>query len=138
MSNSLWPHRLQHTRLLCASLSPGVCSNSCPFIWWCYSNIESSVASFSSCFQSFPASGSFSMSQLFASGGQSLGVLALASVLPMSIQGWFPLGLTNWISLQPKGPSRVFSRTKIWNHKYFRAQLSLWSNSLCTWLLEKP
>ena len=100
MSDSLWPHRLQHTRLPCPSPSPGVCSNSCPLSRWCHPNISSSVIPFSSCPQSFPAPGSFPVSQFFASGGQSIGVSASASVLPMNIQDWFPLGLTGWIFLQ--------------------------------------
>ena len=100
-------HVLQHTRLPCPSLSPGVCSNSCPLSQWCHPTISSSVAPFSSCPQSFPASGSFPISQLFASAGQSIGASALASVLPMNIQDWSPLGLTGLISLQSKGLSRV-------------------------------
>ena len=105
-SNSLWPHGLQHIRLPCPSLSPGVCSNSCP-LRWCHPTISSSVVPFSSRLQSFPASGSFQMSQLFESGGQSTGVSASSSVLPMNIQDWFPLGCTGWISLQFKGLSRI-------------------------------
>ena len=106
---------------------------------WCHPAISSSVAPFSSCLQSFPASGSFLMSRLFASGGQSIGALASASALLMNIQDWFPLGLTSLISLQSKGLSRVFSNTTIHKHKFFSAQLSLWSNShIYTWLLEKP
>ena len=101
--------------------------------------ISSSVIPFSSCLKSFPASGSFPMSQFFASGGQSIGVTTSASVLPMNIQGWFPLGLTSWISLQSKGISRIFSNTTVQKHQFFGAQLSLWSNShIHTWLLEKP
>ena len=107
MSNSLPPHGLQHARLLCLPLSPRVGSNSCPLCWWCYLTI-SSVALFTFCLQSFPASESFPMNWLFKSGSQSIGVLASASVLPMNIQGWFPLGLTGLISLQSKGLSRVF------------------------------
>ena len=94
LSDSLWPHVLQHARLSCPPLSPGVCSNSCPLSWWCYLNISSSVILFYSCLQSFPASGLFPTSQLFASGGQNIRALASASVLPMNIQGWFPLRLT--------------------------------------------
>ena len=109
MSNSLQPHELQHARLPCPSPSPGVCLHSCPLSQWCYPTISSSVIPFSSCLQSFPASGSFLMSQLFTSGGQS--IRASASVLLMNIQDWFPLGLTGWISLQSKGLSRVFSNT---------------------------
>ena len=112
---------LQHTRFPCPSPSPGVCSNSCPLSQWCHPTISSSVAPFSSCPQSFPASGSFPVSRLFASGGQSIG--ASASVLPRNIQGWFPLGLTGWISLQTKGLSRVFSSTwqTVNNHRYASA-----------------
>ena len=109
MSDSLWPHGLQHSRLPCPSPTPGACSNSCPVSRWCHPTISSSVALFSSCPQFFPASGPFPMSQLFASGGQSIGVSASAPVLPMNIQDWFPLGWTGWISLLSKGLSRVFS-----------------------------
>ena len=107
VSNSLWPQGLQHARLLCPSLAPRDYSNLCPRSQWCHPTISSSVVLF--CLQSFPASGSFPMSQLFASGGQSIGVSAPASVLPMNIQDWFPLGWTSWISLQSTGLSRVFS-----------------------------
>ena len=107
MSDSLWPHGLQHARLPCLSLSPGVCSNSCPLSRWCHPTISSSVVPFSSCLQSFPASKSFPVSQFFASGGQNIGVSAPASVLPMNIQDWFPLGWTGWISLQSKGLSSL-------------------------------
>ena len=138
MYDSLWPHEPQHARLPCPSLSPGVCSNSCPLSQWCYLAVSSSVIPFSSCPQSFPESGSFSMSQLFASSGQSIGVSASASVLPVNIQAWFPLGLTGLISLQPKGLSRVFSNTTIRKHQFSGGRPSLWSNShICTWLLEK-
>ena len=99
--------------------------NSCPLSRWCHPTISSSVVPFSSCLQSFPASGSFQMSQLFASGGQSIGVSASASVLPMNIQDWFPLGWTGWISFQSKGLSRVFSNTTVQKHQFFSAQLSL-------------
>ena len=99
MSDSLWPHRLQHSRLPCRSPTPGACSNSCPLSRWCHPTITSSVVPFSSCLQSFLASGSFPVSQFFSSGGQSIGVSASASVLPMNIQDWFPLGWTGWISL---------------------------------------
>ena len=122
----------------CPSLSPGVCSNSCPLSQWCHPTISSSVTPFSSCPQSFPASRSFPMSQIFASGGQSIGVSASATVLSISIQRWFPLGLNGLISWQSKGLSRVFSSTTIQKHQFFSTQLSLWSNShICTWLLEK-
>ena len=103
MSFFLWSHELQHARLLCPSLSLGVCSNSCPLSQWCHPTISSSVTHFSSCPQSFPASGSFPINWFFASSGQSFGDSALAPILPMNIQGWFPLGLTGWISLQSKG-----------------------------------
>ena len=112
MSDSLRPHGLQHARLPCPSPTPGAYSNSCPLSWWCHPNI-SSVIPFSSCLQSFPATGSFQMSQLFASGGQSSGASASALVLSMNIQGWFLLGCTGWISLQSKGLSRVFSNTTV-------------------------
>jgi len=125
MSDSLWPHGLQHARPPCPSPTPRVHSNSCPLSWWCHPTISSSVIPFSSCLQSFLASGSFQMSQLFASGGQSIGVSASPSVLPMNIQNWFPLGLTGWISLQSKGLSRVFSNTTVQKHQFFSAQLSL-------------
>ena len=125
-----------------ASLSitnSGVHPNPCPLCRWCHPTISSSVVPFSSCPQSFPASGSFQMSQIFASGGQSIGVSTSASVLPMDIQGWFPLGLTGWISLQSKGLSRVFSNTTVQKHQFFSAQLSLQYNShIHTWPLEKP
>ena len=123
MSNSLLPHGLQHTRLPCPSPSPRAYSNSCPLSQWYYPTISSSVIRFLSRLQSFPASGSFPMSQLFVSGGQSIG--ASVSVLPMNIQGWFPLGLTGWISLQSKGLSRVFSNTTIPKHQFFGAPNSL-------------
>ena len=125
MSDSLKPHGLQHIRFPCPLLSPGVCSNSYPLSWWCYLTISSSAALFSSCLQSFPALGSSPMSQLFASGGQSTGTSASASVLPMNIQSWFPLGLTGLSSLLPKGLSRVFSSTTIRKHQFFSAQTSL-------------
>ena len=112
MSNSLWPHGLQHSGLPCPSPSPGACSNSCPLSWWCHPTISSSVALFCSCLQSFPASGSFPMSWLFTSDGQSTGVSASATVLPMNVQDWFPLGLTGLTSLLSKGLSRVFSNTQ--------------------------
>ena len=139
MSDSLRPHGLQHARLPCPSPTPGACSNSCPSSPWCHPTISSSVIPFSSRLQSFPASGSFPMSQFFISGGQSIGVSASASVLPMNIQGWFPLGLTGWISLQSKGFSRVFSNTTVQKHQFFCGQPSSQSNShIHTWLLEKP
>ena len=124
MSDSLWPHGLQHARLSCPSLSPWVCSNSPPLSWWCYLTISSSVALFSFCLRSFPASGSFPMSQLFASSGQSIGASASASVIPMNIQGLFPLGLTGLISFLSKRFSRVFSNIIVWKHQFFGSQLS--------------
>ena len=137
VSNSLQPHGLQYTRLPCPSQSSRACSNPCPMSQWCHPTISFSVVPFSFCLQSFPAS-VFSNDWLFASGGQSTGASASASVLPMNIQGWFSLGLTALISLQSKGLSGVFSRP-VWKHQFFAAQPSLWYNSLmCTWLLEKP
>ena len=124
MSDSLQPHGLQHARPPCPSPTPRIYSNSCPLSQWCHPTISSSVVPFSSCLQSFPASGSFLMSQFFASGGQSIGVSASASVLPMHIQDWFPLGWTGWISLQSKGLSRVFSSIMVQNQLFFCAQLS--------------
>jgi len=139
MSNSLWPHGLQHARLPCPSPTPRIYSNSCPLSWWCHPTISSSVVPFSSHLQSFPASGSFPMSQFFLSGGQNIGVSVSTSVLPVNIQDWFPLRWTGWISLQSKGLSRVFSNTTVQKHQLFDAQLSLYSNShIHTWLLEKP
>ena len=125
MSDSLWHHGLLHIRLSHPSLYPRVCSNSCPLSRWCHPTISSSIAPFSSCPQSFPASGSFPMSQLFATGGQSIGASSSMSVLPMNIQGWFPLGLTSLISLLSKGLSRVFTSSTVWQHQFFRAQPSL-------------
>ena len=124
VSNTLWPHGLQHARPPCPSPTPRVYSNSYPLCQWCHPTISSSVVPFS-CVQSFPASGSFPVSQFFASGGQSIGVSASASALPMNIQYWFPLGWTGWISLQSKGLSRVFSNTTVQKHQVFSAQLSL-------------
>ena len=125
MSNSLPPHGSQPTRPSCPSPTPGVYSNSYPFSQCCHPTISSSVVPFSSHLQSFPASGSYRMSQFFASGGQSIGVSALASVLPMNTQDWSPLEWTGWISLQSKGLSRVFSNTTVQKHQFFCAQLSL-------------
>ena len=139
VSNSLWPHGLQHARPACPSPTPGVYSNSHPLSRWCHTTISSSVLPFSSCLQSFPAWRSFQMSQFCSSGGQSAGVSASASVLPMNIQDWFPLGSTGLISLLSKRLSRVFSSTTVQKHQFFRAQLSLWPNShIHMWLLEKP
>ena len=137
MSDSLWPHELQHTRPPCPSPTPGVHSNSCPLSWWCHPAISSSVIAFSSCLQSFPGSGSLQMSQLFTSGGQSTGPSASASFLPMNMQDWYPLGWTGWISLQFKGLSRVFSNNTVQKHQFFGAQPSSQSNShIHTWPLE--
>ena len=139
VSDSLRPQGLPHTRVSCPSLSPGVCSDSHPLSWWCHPIISSSVGPFSSCLQSFPALGSFPVSWLFASDGQSSRTSASASILPMNIQGWFPLGLTGLIFLQSKGLSRVFFSTIMRKHQFLGAQPSLWSNShVGTWLLEKP
>ena len=139
VSDSLQPHESQHARPPCLSPTPGVHPNSCPSSRWCHPAISSSVIPFSSCPQSLPASGSFPMSQLFAWGGQSIGVSALASVLPKKSQDWSPLEWTGWISLQSRGLSRVFSNTTVQKHQFFGAQLSSQSNShLHTWLLEKP
>ena len=125
VSGSLQPHVVQHTRLPCPSPTPETCSNSHPLSWWCHPTISSSVVPFSSLPQSSPASGSFQMSHFFTSGGQSIGVSTLASVLPMNIQDWFPLGWTDWISLQSKGLSRVFSNTTVQKYPFFSSQLSL-------------
>ena len=139
MSDSLWPHELQQARPPCPSPTPGVYPNSCPMSQWCHPTISSSVFPFSSCPLSFPASQSFQISQLFTSGGQSIGVSASASVLPVNNQDWYPLGWTDWISFLSKGLSRVFSNTTVQKHQFFSAQLSLYSNShIHTWLLGKP
>ena len=136
MYDSLQPHGLQHTRLPCPSPTPGACSKSCPSSWWCHPTISSSVVPFSSHPQSFPALRSFPMSQLLASGGQSIGVSAFVSVFPMNTH---PLGWTGWTSLQSKGLSRVFSNTIVQKHQSFGAQLSSQSNShIHTWPLGKP
>ena len=136
----LWPHGTQHDRPACPSPpTPRVYPNSCPFSRWFHSTISSSVVPFASCPQSFPASGSFQMSQLFISGGQSTGVSASALVLPMNTQDWFLLGWTGWISLLSKGLSRVFSNTTVQKHQFFAAQFSSQSSShIHTWSLEKP
>ena len=134
---TLWLHGLQHTRLPCPSWTPRAYLNSCPSSQWWHATISSSVNPFSSCLQSFPASGSFPMSQFFASGGQSIEVSASALVLPMNIQDWFPLGWTGWLSLLSKELSRVFSNTTVQEHQFLGAQSSLWSNShIHIWLLE--
>ena len=121
VSDSLWPHELKQARPPCPSATPRACSNSCPSGRWFHPNNSSSVVPFSSCLQSFPASGSFQMSRFFTSGGQSIGVSASASVLPMKTQDWSPLGWTSWISLQSKGLSRVFSNTTAQKHQFFGA-----------------
>ena len=139
VSDSLWPHESEHTRPPCPSPTPGVYPNSCASSWWYQPTISSSGAPFYSCPQSLPASGSFPMSQLFASGGLSIGVSASTSVLPMNTQDWSPLGWTGWISLQSKGLSRVFSSTTVQKHQFFGIQLSSHSNShIHIWPLEKP
>ena len=139
VSNSLWSQEPQHVRPPCPSRTPRVYTNSCPLSQWCHPTILSSFVPFSSCLQSFPASGSFQMSQLFTSGDQSIGVSASTAVLSMNTQNWSPLGWTGWISLQSKGLSRVFSNTTVQKHQFFSAQLSLWSSShFHTWPLEKP
>ena len=124
MSDSLWPHEPQHARPPCPSPTPGVHSDSCPSSQWCHPAISSSVIPFSSCPQSFPASGSFQMSQLFTSGGQSIGVSASILVLPMNTQDWSPWGWTGLISLQSKGLSRISSNTTVQKHRFFSTQLS--------------
>ena len=135
LSNSLWPHGLQHTRLPCPSPTTRVYSNSCPLSQWCHPPISSSVIPFSSCLQSFPASGSFQISQFFTSGGQTTGVSASASVLPMNIQDSFPLGWTGTV----QGTLKSLLNTTVQKHQFFGTQLSLQSNShIHTWLLEKP
>ena len=139
VSNSLRLHESQHARPPCPSPALGVYINSCPLSRWCHPTISFSVVSFFSCPQSFPASGSFQMSQLFASGGQSIGVSASTSVLSMNTLVWSPLGWTGWISLQSKGLSRLFSNTTAQKHQFFSAQLPSQSNSyIHTWPLEKP
>ena len=138
MSYSLWPHEPQHAQPPGPSPTPGVYPNPCPLCQWCHPTISPSVVPVSSCPQSFPASGSFQMSHLFTSGGQSIGVSASTSVPPMNTQDWSPLGWTGWISSQSKGLARVFSNTTLQKHQFFYAQLSLQSNShIHTWLLEK-
>ena len=139
MSDFLRPYEPQHLRPPCPSPTPWVYPNSYPSSRWCHSTISSSVVPFFSCPQSFPASGSFPVSQLFASGGQSIGAWASISFIPMNTEDWSPLGWTGWISWQSKAISRVFSNTTVQKHQFFSAQLSLWSNShIHTWPLEKP
>ena len=138
MSDSFRPHKLQHARPPCPSPTPGVQSHSHPSSQWCHPAISTSVIPFSSCPQSLPASGSFPKSQFFPRGGQSIGVSALPSILPMNTQDWSPLGWTGWTSLQSKGLSRVFNTT-VQKHQFFSSQLSSQSNShIHTWPLEKP
>ena len=139
MSDSLQPHKLQHTRPPCPSPTPRVHSDSCPSSQWCHPAILSSVVPFSSCPQSLPSSESFPMSQLFSWGGQSTEASALASFLPKKSQGWSPSEWTGWISLQSKGLSKIFSNSTVQKHQFFSAQLSSQSNShIHTWTLEKP
>ena len=139
MSDSLQPQGLCHTRLTCPSLFLGACLDSLQLSWWCHPTISFSVVPFSSCFQSFPASVSFPVIQLFKSGGLSTGAPPSASVLPVYIQGWLSLGLAGLISLLSKRLPRVFSSTTVRKHQFFGVQSFLWSNSyICTWLLEKP
>ena len=133
MSDPLWLHGLQHAWLSCPSLTLEVCSNSCPLSRWCYLTISSSAVPFSFCLQ-FPASGSFSVSRLFTSGGQSIEASASTLVLPMDIQGRFPMGLTGLLSLQSKGLSAVFSSTTVWAHQFFGAQPSLWFQLSHPWM----
>ena len=137
--DSLWTHGLQNARLPCLSQTPRTYSNSCPLSRWCHPTISSSVIPFASCFNSFPASGYFQMSQFFTSDGQSIGVSASASVFPMNTQDWSPLEWTGWISLKSKGLSRVFSNTTVQKHWFLSTQPSLWS--IChnhTWPQETP
>ena len=138
VSDSLWPHESQHARPPCPSPTPRVHSDSCPSSQWCHPAISFSVVPFSSCVQSLPASESFPMSQCFTWGGQSIGVSASASVLPMNTQDWSPLGWTGWISLQSKRLSKVFAKTTVQKHQFFGTHLSSQSNShIHTWPLEK-
>ena len=139
VSDSLWSHELQHSKLPCPSPTPRDSLNSCPSSQWRHLTMSFSVIHFSYSLQSFPISGSFPMSQFFTSCGQSIGVSASISVLPMNIKDWFPLGWIGWISLQPKELSRVFYNTTVQKHQFLGAQLSLWSNSyIHTWLIQKP
>ena len=137
MCNSSQLHWMQHARFLCSALFPKVCSNSCALSWWHYLNISSSFITFSSCPQSFPVPGTFPMSWLFTSDGQGIGASASASVLPMNIQGIFPLGLSGLISMKSKELSRVFSNTTMWKHQFFGTQSSYSNCHIHTRLLEK-
>ena len=132
VAESLWLHGLQHARPPCPSPIPGAYSNSCPLSWWCHPTISFSIVPFSSCLKSFPASGSFQMSQFFTSGGQSIGISASASVLPVNIQDWSPLGWTGWIPLQSMGLSRVFSSTTVQKHQFFSTQFFCFLNLTLT------
>ena len=139
VSDSLWPHALQHARLLCSSPTPQACSNSCPSSWWCHPTISSSVISFSSCLQSFPASESFPMSQFFARGGQSVGVSASVSVLPMNIQDWFPLVWLVGSPCSPRDSQESSSTPQFKSINSWGTHFSLWSNfHIYAWQLEKP
>ena len=139
MSDYFRPHGLQHARPPCPSPTARACTNPCPSSQWCHPAISSSIVLFSSCLQSFPASGSFPISQFSISGSQSIGASASASVLPMNTKDWSPLGWTGCISLQSKGLSKVFSNTTLQKHQFFSAQPPFWSSShIHTWLLEKP
>ena len=131
MSDSWGHHGLQHSRLPCPPLSPGVCLDSCLLSWWCHPTVSSSVIPLYSHLQSFPVSGSFQMSQLFTSGGQNIGVSASASVFPMNIQDWSPLGWTDWISVLSMGLSRVFSNTTVQKHHFFGAQKNGIDDCIC-------
>ena len=138
MTDSLKPHELQLARLPCPSPSPGVSSDSCQLSRWCHPTISLSVVPFSSCPQSLPASRSLPMSWLLASGGQNIGASTSTSVFSMNIQGWFPLGLTGWTSLQSRELSRVFSSTTVQKHQFLGAQSSLWPNChICTWRMKE-
>ena len=139
VSDSLWPHEPQHAKPPCPSPTPRIHPNPCPLNRWCHPTVLSSVIPFSSCPQSFQASGSFQVNHLFTWGGPCIGVSASPSVLPMDIQDWSPLGWTGWNSLQSKGPSRVFSNTIVQKHQFFGTQLSSQSNfHIHIWPLEKP
>ena len=139
MPDSLWPYGLQHARFPCTSPTLRAYSSSCPSSQWCYPTISFPVIPFSACLQSFPASEFFPMNQFFTSGGQSIGVSASASVLPVNSHNWFPLGVTGWLSLQSKVLSRVFSNSTVQKHQFFGTKTSSQSNShIHTWPQEKP